>query len=230
MTRATNARIAGFTFLAYIAAGITSLVLFRRATAGEGIATKLAGIAAHASDVGVLVVLGLVQCFSAVVLAVTLYAITREQDNDLAVLGLVCRVGEGVIGAFSIPVTLTLLWLATASGADAPAPEAAHTLAAYLLRDDVALTATFFAVGSTAFAYLLLRGRMIPVPLAWLGVVASALLVVGLPLQLAGVLRGPLTSLMWLPMLAFEVPLAFWLLTRGVASPAPQASGVVPIA
>jgi Domain of unknown function (DUF4386) len=220
MTRSTNARIAGFTFLAYIAAGITSMVLFRRATGAEGIAAKLAGIAEHATDVGVLVVLGLVQCFSAVALAVTLYAITREQDNDLAMLGLVCRVGEGVIAAISIPATLTLLWLATASGADAPDTAAAHALAAYLLRDDVALTATFFAVGSTAFAYLLLRGRMIPVPLAWLGVVASALLVVGLPLQLAGFLHGPITSLMWLPMLAFEVPLALWLITRGVAPPA----------
>ena len=48
MTRATNARIAGFTFLAYIAAGITSMVLFGRAAAGEGVAAKLAGIAAHA--------------------------------------------------------------------------------------------------------------------------------------------------------------------------------------
>jgi hypothetical protein len=28
-----------------------------------------------------------------------------------------------------------------------------------------------------------------------------------------------MTSLMWLPMLAFEVPLALWLLTRGVATP-----------
>ena len=35
MTRTTNARIAGFTFLAYIAAGITSMVLFRRAAPGE---------------------------------------------------------------------------------------------------------------------------------------------------------------------------------------------------
>src|SRR5438093_11943539 len=83
-------------------------------------------------------------------------------------------------------------------------------------------TATFFAVGSTLFSYLLLRGRMIPVPLAWLGVIASVLLVVGLPLQLAGFLRGPVTSLMWLPMLAFEVPLALWLLIRGVAIPAPM--------
>jgi hypothetical protein len=38
MTRTTNARVAGFTFLFYIAAGITSLVLFGRAAGGEGIA------------------------------------------------------------------------------------------------------------------------------------------------------------------------------------------------
>lgn len=216
MTRATNARIAGFTFLAYIAAGIASMVLFRRAAGGEGVGAKLAGIAAHAADMGILVGLALVQCFSALLLGVTLYAITRDEDGDLAMLGLVCRVVEGVLAALSIPAMLTLFGLATASGADAPDTAAVHALAAYLLRDDVALTATFFAVGSTAFAYLLLRGRMIPVPLAWLGVVASAVLVVGLPPQLAGWLHGPITSLIWLPMLAFEVPLGLWLLTRGV--------------
>jgi hypothetical protein len=219
MTRATNARIAGFTFLLYIAAGITSMVLFRRAASGEGVAAKLAGLAAHATDVGVLVLLGLVQCFSALVLGVTLYAITRDEDGDLAMLGLVCRAGEGVIGGLAIPATLTLLWLATASGAGAPDTAAVHALAGYLLRDDVALPATFFAVGSTAFTYLMLRGRMIPMPLAWLGVVASVLLVVGLPLQLAGWLHAPITSLIWLPMLAFEVPLGLWLLTKGVAAP-----------
>ena len=219
MTRTTNARIAGITFLAYIAAGIASLVLVRRATGAEGITAKLAGIASHAGDIGVLVILGLVQCFSAVLLGVTLYAITRDEDSDLAMLGLVCRLGEGFLGALSIPATLTLLWLATASGADAPDTAAAHALAAYLLRDDVALTATFFAVGSAAFAYLLLRGRMIPVSLAWLGVVASVVLVVGLPLRLAGWLHGPITMIMWLPMLLFELPLALWFLTNGVAAP-----------
>ncbi len=220
MTRTTNARIAGFTFLFYIAAGIASMVLFGRATSGEGIAAKLAGIARHATDVRVVVVLYLLQCFSALVLAVTLYAITREQDPDLAMLALICRVGEGVLGATGIPETLGLLWLATATGADAPDTGAAHALGEYLLRESVALTATFFAVGSTLFSWLLLRGRMIPIPLAWLGVVASVLLVVGLPLRLAGFLHGPVTFLMWLPMLAFEVPLALWLLIKGVAMPA----------
>jgi hypothetical protein len=152
MTRATNARLAGFTFLAYIAAGITSMVLFGRAAAGEGVAAKLAGIAAHATDAGVLVVLGLVQCFSALVLGVTLYAITRDQDGDLALLGLVCRICEGLLAALSIPAMLALFWLATASGANAPDTAGTRALAAYLLRDDVALTATFFAVGSAAFA------------------------------------------------------------------------------
>ena len=223
MTRTTNARIAGFTFLAYIAAGITSMVLFGQATSAEGIAAKLAGIAQHTTGVGIVILLDLVQCFSALVLAVTLYAITREQDPDLAMLGMTCRVGEGVLGATGIPSTLALLWLATATGADAPDTGAAHALGAYLLRGSVALTATFFAVGSTLFSYLLLRGRMIPIPLAWLGVVASVLLVVVLPLQLAGFLGGgQITSLMWLPMLAFEVPLALWLLIKGVAMPAPR--------
>jgi len=224
MTRTTNARIAGFTFLFYIAIGITGMLLFSRAASGEGIAAKLAGIAEHASDVRITVVLDLLQCFSAVVLAVTLYAITREQDPDLAMLALTCRVGEGVIAAAGIPSTLGLLWLATATGASAPDPAEAHAIGAFLLRGNMALTATFFAVGSTLFSYLLLRGRMIPVPLAWLGVIASVLLVVGLPLQLAGFLHGPVTSLMWLPMLAFEVPLALWLLIRGVAIPAPMRS------
>ena len=136
-------------------------------------------------------------------------------------LALTCRVGEGVIGAVGILSTLGLLWLATAAGASAPDTAAAHALGAFLLRGNVALTATFFAVGSTLFSCLLLRGRMIPIPLAWLGVVASVLLVVGLPLRLAGF---QVTSLIWLPMLAFEVPLALWLLIKGVAMPARRQS------
>ena len=220
MTRTTNARIAGFTFLFYIAVAFPSMVLLDRATRGEGIAARLASIAQHATDVRVAVVLVLLGCFAALVLAVTLYAITREQDPDIAMLAMTCRVAEGVISGISIPETLGLLWLATSAGPNAPDTGGAHALGAYLLRGDMALTATFFAVGSALFSYLLLRGRMIPTPLAWLGVLASVLLVVALPLQLAGFLRGPITTLMYLPMLAFELALGPWLLVKGVAEPA----------
>jgi hypothetical protein len=82
----------------------------------------------------------------------------------------------------------------------------------------------FFAVGSTLFSWLLLRGRMIPVALAWLGVLASLLLVVGLPLQLAGFLPGGFNWFLWMPMAAFEIALALWLIIKGAATPAPRQS------
>ena len=162
------ARVAGATFLIYIAADITSLAL--------------------AGWTNVTDVLSLLTSFSALVLGVTLYMITREQGPALAMLALTCRVLEAVSG------------------------EAAF----------------FFAVGSTLFSWLLLRGRLIPVALAWLGVIASALLVVILPLQLAGLFGGPtswsasVTWLIWLPMLVFELVLALWLLIKGVAMPTPN--------
>ena len=221
MTRRTNARIAGFTFLFYIAVGVASMVLSGKAIRGEGIAAKLASIAQHATYVRVDVLLVLLCGFSAIALGVTLYALTRDEDPDLAMLGLTCRVGEGLIGGISVQTSVGLLWLATAAGADAPNPEASQALGAYLLKGQGwGTSATFFGVGSTFFSYLLLRGRMIPIPLAWLGVVASVLVVVGAPLQLAGLLHGPATQLMWIPMAAFEIPLALWLLIKGAAMPA----------
>lgn len=223
MTLRTNARIAGFTFLVYIAAGITSMFLFARATAGEGVAARLATIARHATDVRVTILLNLVMCLSALVLAVTLYAITRGQDRDLAMLAFTCRVAEGIAG-MDVSGTLGLLWIATGPEAGALDAGGSSALGAFFLKmgETMGASATFFAVGSTLFSWLLLRGRMIPAALAWLGVVASILLVVCLPLQLAGMLGGPITSLMWLPMLLFEVPLALWLIVKGVAEPAPR--------
>ena len=224
MTRKTNARIAGFTFLFYIAVGITSMVLSGRASAGEGTAAKLASIAQHATYIRITVILTLLAGFSALVLAVTLFAITRDEDPDLAMLAMMCRVAEGITGVF-VAGTLGLLWLATTSGANAPDTAAAQTFAAFLLRMDAwSPAAILFAVGSTLFSWLLLRGRMIPVAMAWLGVFASVLLVVILPLQLVGLARAPITTFMWLPALAFELGLAMWLLIKGAALPAPRQS------
>jgi len=82
--------------------------------------------------------------------------------------------------------------------------------------------ATFFAVGSALFAYLLLKARAIPVPLAALGVVASLILVVGVPLETAA---GRATAdgapiIMWLPMFGFEIATGGWLLAKGARRPA----------
>jgi hypothetical protein len=166
MTRNTNARIAGFTFLAYIAAGIASIVVSGRATRGDSMAAKLETVAHSSNAIGVDVLLGFVMTFCAIVLGVTLWALTRDQDAELAMLGLVCRASEGILGAASVPKNLALVWLATSLAKGESDAGAAHLLGGYLMRGTEAFTATFFAVGSTLFAWLLLRGRTIPVPLA----------------------------------------------------------------
>jgi hypothetical protein len=170
MTVRMNARIAGATILIYIAAGIASLVLAGNAPA--------------------VAVLALVTSFSALVLGVTLYAITRRQDADLAMMGLACRVIEAVPGHGEI----------------------------------------YAVVGIAVFSWLLLRGRMIPVALASLGVIASVLFVMLLLLQMVGFFGGPrawsspVTWAVSLPLLVFQLALAFWLLTKGVATTTPKES------
>jgi hypothetical protein len=221
MTHNTNARVAGLVFLLYIGTGITIMVLSGQAT-GPIEAGRFASIAQHASLVRLNVVLGLLTTMCALVLGVTLYGLTRDLDPELALLALSCRIGEGVLGVIPILSSLGLLWLSTttdSSVTDAGVSKALGDFAFSVSGWTTTISATFFAVGSTLFSYLFLRGRLVPILLAGLGVVASVLLVVGLPLQLAGLLSGTIAALIWLPMALFEVPLGFWLLIKGVAAP-----------
>ncbi len=224
MTRRTAATIAGIAFLLYIVFGLTALVLSATGE-GEGTAARLAAIAAHATQMRVSVVLELLETYCALVLAVTLYAITKDVDANLALFVLAFRTGEGVLGAATLPRSLGRIWLATASGPAAPDPASANALAAVLLKlpsRDVAIGGSFFAVASAVFAYLLLSGRLVPLWMAWVGFLGSILLVIVLPLQLAGVVGSPITDVVWLPLLVFEVPLGFWLIFKGVAEPSPR--------
>jgi hypothetical protein len=170
------------------------------------------------------VLIKVLEVFSALVLAVTLYGITRDEDHELAMLALVCRVAEGVFLALSIPSYLGLVWLAKAGvGPGALDSSTTNALRTFMLMPapSVPLSTIFFAVGSTIFSYLFLRGRIVPVAIAWMGVFASGLLAVALPLQLAGVPTGPLHGYyQWLPALVSQTALALWLLIKGVALPA----------
>jgi hypothetical protein len=169
MTRTTNARLAGASYFLYLVAGI--------------------GAMAAAQSPQVRDLLNLLMPFCALLLGVTLYALTRDIDGDLAMIAMLCRVLEAAPGNGEI----------------------------------------FFAVGNTIFCWLLIRGRLIPAALAWLGLLATAGLVILLLLQAGGMFGGrtnwssPFTWLVWLPVLVFELTFAVWLLTKGV-KPAAQSS------
>jgi hypothetical protein len=142
------------------------MILFGKATGGaDGTAATLASLARHASLLRVDILLTLLQASYALVLAVTLYALTRDQDRDLAVMALCCRAGEGLITIISTIRSLALLSISTAPSSDA----ATQALGALLLKTGswtALIAATCFAVGSTIYSWLFLRARSIPRPLA----------------------------------------------------------------
>lgn len=224
MKRRTSAKVAGVTLLLYIVVGVAQMIVGKGVVRGQGTATMLASMASHAGSVRANALLGLSTGFIALTLGAALYGLTREEDHELALLALMCRVVEGVLGSLPTLASLGLLWLA--SSESTPTPSGSVLAAAELLVTLKGLLpllgATFFAVGSLIFSYLLLRGRMVPRSLALLGVAASAILSVLLPGQLAGMIGGPVTQYMWAPMAVFEVVLAIWLLVKGTAAPAPS--------
>jgi hypothetical protein len=230
MTLRANARLAGVTLLIYFVTGLGSHVLFNQTSAGVGMAARLANIAQHLTLVRVSALLLLLEFLCELVLAATLFALTRDQDRDLAFLAMGCRLTEGVIAAMATYSRLDLLAVAiasrTATGANAAAAQA---LGASLLNDTAGPAALCFSVGNLIFASLFLRARSIPVWLASLGVVASILGLVELSLEMLGFLHGPSTMVPWIPMALFELLLALWLLIKGVAVrsatyPTPSAS------
>ena len=230
MNKRMAARVAGFAFLLYIVVAMTGMVLYGRAASGDNPSAKLASLARHAGEARLAGILELTGCYCALVLAVTLFVITRDVDRNLALFVMVFRTAEGIVGAALMSRSFGRVWLATATGAGAPDPAATNALAAMLFRLPdwgFEISALSFAIGSTVFAYLLVRGRLVPAWMAWLGFFGSILVVLVLPLQLAELVHGPILRLVWLPLLAFEVPLGFWLIFRGVAEPPRGVAGSI---
>ena len=222
MTATTNSRIAGVTFLAYIVTGLSSMYVDTQILRGaEDIATRLANIAQSTSLMQLQILLTLLSAACAIVIAVTIYGLTREIDRELAMLAFVFRVAEGIV---IIMATLVLIAsMSVAASATGGSADNAHFLAMGTVLQKIesvigmGVAALCFAAGSTFYCYLFLKGRSIPTALAWLGFLGSLLITIILPLQLAGYLKAsPLTSYMWMPMLLFELILAFWLIFKGV--------------
>jgi hypothetical protein len=204
-------------FLLYIVIGITAIIVDPGEGAGD-VAGKLQHINAHQGQIRAAMVLGFPTAFIAFALGIGLYGLTRDEDHELALFALICRTAEGIGVVAPTFATLGLLSLATRQ--DQPGSIAVADLLVRVSDWNFIVSATFFAVGSTIFCWLLLRGRIIPVWLAWLGVIASIALIAGLPLQVAGVLRGITAQLIWIPMAAFEITAGVWLLTKGAATSA----------
>ena len=216
MTQRTEARYAGIAYLSYIVFAMSSTILSAMTTAGEDTAQKLSTLARMMLAARVTVLLDLLQMVCALVLAVTLYRLSKHVDPAIALLALAFRVGEGLS---SLPLLgkLELMRLATTHAAGTADPSSYLAGANEIFkRPDEVFGEFFFVVGGLLFAWLFLTGKLIPRWLAWTGVITIGIQTVCVPLHIASILPGSIVNWLWFPILFYEIPLGFWLLLKGV--------------
>jgi len=209
--------MAGYAYLCYIVFAMSSSILFAKATAGDDVLQTLSTLARMIGTARVTVLMDLLQPVCALVLAVTLYQLVKQVNPTLALLAMLFRLGEGLLGFLPLLNKLQLMRLATtAAGGSANAAGYLQLANDLLHRPDAVFSEFCFVVGGFLFAYLFLRGRLIPRWLAWIGVITIGAQLICVPLHIAGIIPGLIVNFVWFPILLYEVPLGIWLIVKGV--------------
>ncbi len=152
-------------------------------------------------------------------LALGLYFTLRPVHGVVSAFALGCRLLEALLGIISTIVGFSMMrtdLLQSSLG------RAILSLAAW---DHATNFAAFaFTIGSTLFFLLFVKGRLIPRPLSWLGLLASLVAMLACITHLFRPGFPAMTMTAWIPMLLAEVSTGGWLLVRSVR-PAPQDAG-----
>lgn len=175
--------------------------------------TSVAAVAAYAAGfIPAGVTLEFALAIGCVGTGVLLWHLLRSFGPVRAATFAVLRVVEGaVILAGTLPM-LALLWAQVPDGSLAEFASATHT-ASFLVGQGLVISVNPIVLG-----WLLWSSRAVPRALATLGGVGGILVLVSNVLQLWGVipLNGPIAGVAAVPVFAFEIWLAIYLIVRGL--------------
>lgn len=171
----------------------------------------------------------LILAVSVIGTAVTLYPIVRRENEGIALGYVAGRVSEAVIIVVGIVSVLSVVSLSQgATGADAASLLTAGD-ALVAIHDWTFLLGPGFAIGlnTLMLAYLMYRSRLIPRAIAVTGLVGGPLIFASSTAVLFGAYEqvSTLGSIAAIPVFAWEMSLAVWLIAKGFRG-APVASSV----
>lgn len=227
--QARAARLAGAMYLIGMAAAIFGESFVRGSLIVSGDATQTAENIIRSEQLfRISVATDLFTYASVVVLTWALYVLLRPVNRDLIFLAVFFRIAE--VATHFVATLNNLVALRYLSGAEYLANLEAsqlHTLARVAVSaQGTGLNIGFVltGLGSTVFAYLLLKSRYVPRPLAAWGVFSSLLLAT----YAMSVVVSPTVGDYWFvamaPMGVYEITLGFWLLLKGAAINSSSAS------
>lgn len=192
-------------------------------------ATTANSVAGAVLFVRVAVALSLACFISDVAVGAASYVVLRHINRGLAAVGALFRVANAIILALSALALLVVLRLVS----DAPylsafTVEQSQSLVRLLFgvrADTMSLGWVFLGLGQAVFAWLWLRSKYIPAPLAVVGIVASMMLALFPLLAMVLPAFGQAVGIAYMaPMFLYEVTLGILLLVRGIREP-PHAQG-----
>lgn len=214
-TQQTYARLSGFLLLWLIVTGVSGMLITSHVQGSGAFADVAQRVIASERLYRIGLMCALVETFSALVLAFSLYMTLRPVNEGLAQLGMYWRIGESIIGSVGVLLgfmKLRLYLSAQGSGAE--------SLLLDLLRQagtaSYNISATSFSIGSLIFFYLFYRSRYIPRALSALGIFASIVVTVICMASLIFPEYSRPLGYGWAPMAVAEVVTGLWLMVRGV--------------
>jgi hypothetical protein len=200
---------------------VTGVVIVARITGSGNFLDTAHSVAASETLYRIGLLCGLVGTMSTILLAIGLYITLKPVDGNLAIIALLFRLAESVIGGVVIVLGFATLQIyLDANHAAASDANQLSTLANLISRTaaiGINVSVIFFSVGSATFLYLFLRSGYIPRILATWGLLASLLCMIAFVASLLiPQAAEQLTGIGGLPIGIAEPIIGAWLLIRGI--------------
>lgn len=207
--RTTAIAVGVLILLGYVAYGPATAVI-------ESLLEATDSLAANTTLLGIGAISMLVNSMAVVAIGVLMYRVAKPHGEGIALGYLGTRIFESIVMAVGVVFLLLQIPLAREATEAGASIQLLGTLAseANVYAYQVAMIG--LGVGSVPFWYLIYRSRLIPRPLAALGIVGYAIFASGAVLEVLGLEVGLILSI---PGALFEVGVAIWLIARGFSSP-----------
>ena len=219
-TMAIYARIAGLTYLIAILLNIFSVDYIESdIVVWDNDAATVENLAGNEMRFRISVASEIITYALVIPLAHALYVILRRVNRNLALLALLFRTGEAVLGAL-IAMLGGIVPLLLLNGEAAFGQEYMEALTGlfFQVREGWDVVMLFYGAGGAIFCYLLFKAKCIPRIISGFGIIIYLVLLILAPVN---ILMPDLSELVkwwaiWIPLIFFEIVIGVWLLIWGV--------------
>lgn len=216
----TYARVAGIAYIIVILLGVFSINFIEsNLIVSNDIATTYNNISENEFLFRISVVSETFMYLLVILLSLSLYVVLKTVDKNLALLALLWRVAEAIIGASTVVIS-GLIPLVIINTETVFSPEQIQTLLKLFLDIRISgldIVLMFIGVGGTIFCYLFYKSKYVPRFLAGWGIFTYlTMLLLSFISLLSPNLSGTIKMVFYVPGGLFELIFGFWLLIKGI--------------